>query len=150
MLQDSKVESSIADILISLSGEENNPTEESIVSLQQVQTVEFTLDKIREQVASLLTDHQELVVDSSLLRKEKSQYSQSELEKMRRERNRIHAKKTRLRKKKMIQEMETVNFFIILLLLFIILILILLLDHIKVRKRYFNPKKRKRNKRALP
>lgn len=149
MLQDSKVESSIADILISLSGEENNPTEESIVSLQQVQTVEFTLDKIREQVASLLTDHQELVVDSSLLRKEKSQYSQSELEKMRRERNRIHAKKTRLRKKKMIQEMETVNLFyyMIMLLLFIILILILLLDHIKVRKRYFNPKKRKRIKR---
>lgn len=88
-------------------------------------SAEFTLEKIREQVATLLTDHQELVVDSSLLRREKSQYSQSELEKMRRERNRIHAKKTRLRKKKMIQEMETVSFF--LLVFFIILILILLL-----------------------
>ena len=76
------------------------------------ETAEFTLEKIREQVATLLTDHQELVVDASLLRKEKSQYSQSDLEKMRRERNRIHAKKTRLRKKKMIQEMETVSFII--------------------------------------
>ena len=115
-LQESKVESSIANILISLSGEDSNSdslslerhfSDSSNVAIGE--TAEFTLEKIREQVAALLTDHQELIVDSSLLRKEKSLYSQSELEKMRRERNRIHAKKTRLRKKKMIQEMETVN-----------------------------------------
>jgi len=139
-----------------LSGEDGIPIDESMASLHEVarrsqsisiengETAEFTLEKIREQVASLLTDHSELVVDSSLLRKEKSQYSQSELEKMRRERNRIHAKKTRLRKKKMIQEMETVIiFFLLISLYYSNHYSSHLLDNIKVRERYFNIKERK-------
>jgi hypothetical protein len=44
-----------------------------------------------------------------LLAKDKSTCSTLELEMIRRERNRMHAKKTRLRKKKMIQDMETVS-----------------------------------------
>lgn len=62
------------------------------------------------QVAALLgDDEQNLEIDHELLTKDKSMCSSSELEMIRRERNRMHAKKTRLRKKKMIQEMEAVS-----------------------------------------
>ena len=44
-----------------------------------------------------------------LLLKDKRTCSTTELEMIRRERNRMHAKKTRLRKKRMIQEMEAVS-----------------------------------------
>ena len=64
------------------------------------------------QVAALLgDDEQRLEIDHELLTKDKSTCSSSELEMIRRERNRMHAKKTRLRKKKMIQEMEAVSMF---------------------------------------
>ena len=61
------------------------------------------------QVTALLGDGAGLDVDHELLTKDKSMCSTLELETIRRERNRMHAKKTRLRKKKMIQEMETVR-----------------------------------------
>ena len=62
------------------------------------------------QVAALLgDDEQNMEIDHELLTKDKSTCSSSELEMIRRERNRMHAKKTRLRKKKMIQEMEAVR-----------------------------------------
>lgn len=66
------------------------------------------LSKIRSQISSLLSDQDEF--DSSLspkLPKDRTLTS-SELDKLRRERNRLHAKKTRLRKKKMFQEMEVI------------------------------------------
>ena len=63
------------------------------------------------QVSALLGDNDYLDVDHELLMKDKSTCSTLELEMIRRERNRMHAKKTRLRKKKMIQEMEAVRVF---------------------------------------
>jgi hypothetical protein len=54
-------------------------------------------------------DDDRLDVDHELLTKDKSTCSSTELEMIRRERNRMHAKKTRLRKKRMIQEMEAVS-----------------------------------------
>jgi len=66
------------------------------------------LGRIRSQISSLLSDHDEF--DNSLspkLPKDRN-LSPSDLDKLRRERNRLHAKKTRLRKKKMFQEMEVI------------------------------------------
>ena len=66
------------------------------------------LGRIRSQISSLLSDHDEF--DNSLspkLPKDRN-LSSSDLDKLRRERNRLHAKKTRLRKKKMFQEMEVI------------------------------------------
>ena len=57
-------------------------------------------------------DEERLEVDQEverLLLKDKRTCSTTELEMIRRERNRMHAKKTRLRKKRMIQEMEAVS-----------------------------------------
>ena len=57
-------------------------------------------------------DDERLEVDQEverLLLKDKRTCSTTELEMIRRERNRMHAKKTRLRKKRMIQEMEAVS-----------------------------------------
>ena len=54
-------------------------------------------------------DDHEFDSRSDLLLKDKSLCSTAELEMIRRERNRMHAKKTRLRKKRMLSEMETVS-----------------------------------------
>ena len=57
-------------------------------------------------------DDERLEVDQEverLLLKDKRTCSTTELEMIRRERNRMHAKKTSLRKKRMIQEMEAVS-----------------------------------------
>jgi len=69
------------------------------------------LASLKVQVSALLGDNDYLDVDHELLMKDKSTCSTLELEMIRRERNRMHAKKTRLRKKKMIQEMEAVRVF---------------------------------------
>ena len=49
-------------------------------------------------------------VDRTILQKDRSSCTAQELEIIRRERNRIHAKKTRLRKKKILNQMEGVSF----------------------------------------
>lgn len=70
-----------------------------------------SIEKLKMQVSTLLGDDDKDALDlDPLLTKDKSTCSTSELEMIRRERNRMHAKKTRLKKKKMVQEMETVCF----------------------------------------
>lgn len=70
----------------------------------------ITMDALRAQVTALLNEDGDLELDQAILSqfKDKSNCSTSELDKLRRERNRMHAKKTRLRKKKMLNEMESV------------------------------------------
>ena len=73
--------------------------------------ITLSIEKLKMQVSALLGDEdcKDIMDTDPLLSKDKSTCSTSELEMIRRERNRMHAKKTRLRKKKMIQEMETVS-----------------------------------------
>lgn len=73
--------------------------------------ISLSIEKLKMQVSALLGDEdcKDIMDTDPLLSKDKSTCSTSELEMIRRERNRMHAKKTRLRKKKMIQEMETVS-----------------------------------------
>lgn len=67
-----------------------------------------TIERIKSQISATLSDDEELELNSDILGKDKAGCSTAELEMIRRERNRMHAKKTRLRKKKMLGEMETV------------------------------------------
>lgn len=82
---------------------------------QQTATSQFarsytdsTIEKIRQEVANILSGDDSLDIDTELLQKDKSACTSSELDMIRRERNRMHAKRTRLRKKKMLQELEAV------------------------------------------
>ena len=70
------------------------------------------LDKLKILINGTLSDddnEDDDYYNNDLLLKDKSLCSSSELEVIRRERNRMHAKKTRLRKKKMLSEMEAVS-----------------------------------------
>lgn len=73
--------------------------------------ISLSIEKLKMQVSALLGDDdcKDITDTDPILSKDKAACSSSELEMIRRERNRMHAKKTRLRKKKMIQEMETVS-----------------------------------------
>jgi hypothetical protein len=73
--------------------------------------ISLSIEKLKMQVSALLGDDdcKDITDTDPILSKDKATCSTSELEMIRRERNRMHAKKTRLRKKKMIQEMETVS-----------------------------------------
>jgi hypothetical protein len=73
--------------------------------------ISLSIEKLKMQVSALLGDDdcKDIADTDPILSKDKATCSTSELEMIRRERNRMHAKKTRLRKKKMIQEMETVS-----------------------------------------
>lgn len=115
-----KSEKSIANILMVLSG---NPSDGSANNLDVVdnrvvatkvnsgsisnareETMKI-LGRIRSQVSTLLVEESDFD-NSPKLPRERSLCSATELEKLRRERNRLHAKKTRLRKKKMLSELE--------------------------------------------
>lgn len=69
---------------------------------------DVSIENIRHQVALILSGDDEFNAESNITGKEKSHCSSAEIESIRRERNRMHAKKTRLRKKKMLQAMESV------------------------------------------
>ena len=71
-----------------------------------------TIEKLRQDVANILSSADHLEDDEALdyLHKDKSTCTSDELDFIRRERNRIHAKRTRLRKKKMLEEMEGVSY----------------------------------------
>eukprot|EP00571_Detonula_confervacea_P011358 CAMPEP_0172301008 /NCGR_PEP_ID=MMETSP1058-20130122/2992_1 /TAXON_ID=83371 /ORGANISM="Detonula confervacea, Strain CCMP 353" /LENGTH=468 /DNA_ID=CAMNT_0013010993 /DNA_START=72 /DNA_END=1478 /DNA_ORIENTATION=+ len=60
----------------------------------------------RESMSNLLEDLQEDGIDYALLGKDRSSCSPSELDQIRRERNRMHAKRTRDRKRIFMEEME--------------------------------------------
>lgn len=63
-------------------------------------------ERIKMQVSRELSDDDELDMERDMLRRDRSGCSPSDLDRLRRERNRMHAKKTRLRKKKMLSELE--------------------------------------------
>ena len=67
------------------------------------------VERLRFQISATLSDDEDFELNPELLLKDKTACSTAELETIRRERNRMHAKKTRLRKKKMLNEMETVS-----------------------------------------
>jgi hypothetical protein len=73
--------------------------------------VNKTLEKLKMHVSAQVSDDEDLDADQAVRIKEKSPTATAaELKKIiRRERNRMHAKKARLRKKKMIEEMESVS-----------------------------------------
>jgi hypothetical protein len=71
------------------------------------------MERIRQQVSATLSDEEELEIGSDFQLRDKTQCTTQQLETIRRERNRMHAKKTRLRKKKMLTEMETVSCFVL-------------------------------------
>ena len=117
-----KSEKSVADILMALSGTgasstDSNPDDidkfsakinDGSISSAREETMKI-LGKIRSQVSSLLVEESDIDKEASpKLPKDRSLCSASDLEKLRRERNRMHAKKTRLRKKKMLVEMERI------------------------------------------
>ena len=99
----------LADGSSSSSSSENNKEEfSSKISNAREETMKI-LGRIRSQVSSLLVEESEFDKEiSPKLPRDRSLCSASEIDKLRRERNRLHAKKTRLRKKKMLQEMETI------------------------------------------
>ena len=68
-----------------------------------------TIERLKSQISATLSDDEELEMNQDILMRDKSTCSTFELEMIRRERNRMHAKKTRLRKKKMLSEMEAVK-----------------------------------------
>lgn len=74
------------------------------------------IERIRAQIAATLSDEEELEIGSEFQLRDKTQCTTQQLETIRRERNRMHAKKTRLRKKKMLTEMEAVRVCVLLLL----------------------------------
>ena len=114
-----KSEKSVADILMALSGTgaSSNPDDidtfsakinDGSISSAREETMKI-LGKIRSQVSSLLVEESDIDKEASpKLPKDRSLCSAFDLEKLRRERNRMHAKKTRLRKKKMLAEMERI------------------------------------------
>ena len=84
----------------------------SVVSNSNSSSRSFALDtieRLKSQISATLSDEEELELNPELFSKDKALCSTAELELIRRERNRMHAKKTRLRKKKMLAEMETVS-----------------------------------------
>lgn len=109
-MNDSK--SSIASILISLgngSSKSNDEDSQNDMMKKSAQnTANCTLEKLRQYVSNLLMDSDDLDFDHDLLQKDRSSCTTAELALIRRERNRMHAKKTRLRKKKIQEEMELI------------------------------------------
>jgi hypothetical protein len=68
-----------------------------------------TMERIRQEVSNILAEEDDMDIDTELLNRDKTSCTSDELDLIRRERNRMHAKRTRLRKKKMLQEMEAVS-----------------------------------------
>lgn len=116
-LTTSDTDTSVATILISLAGAnppENDSSHQSF-DASQISShyarlyTDKTMEKLRGEMSSILADDEELDVDVELLARDRSSCTSRELELIRRERNRMHAKRTRMRKKKMLQEMESVR-----------------------------------------
>lgn len=125
-------DTSVASILMSLGGgggpgdaatsDISSSLPDMVVSTDEVQgsaplstsskdLIAATIEKLRSQISAEISDDDEVDVEGSLelLKKNKAGCTPSELEKIRRERNRLHARNTRQRKKKMMFEMESVR-----------------------------------------
>lgn len=114
------VDTTVADILMTLSSQEKSSSADKIgindddddekhsnSSKTRSNTQMKSLDQICAHVMKELVDDNDIQADLELLNKDKTACTSEELESIRRERNRLHAKKTRLRKKLMLQEMES-------------------------------------------
>lgn len=118
-LNSSASESIVATILMSLSGIEKPAIVESAACLDDsgdsFSMPSYKVDgresfeKKETEISSFDKDNKDTTELDVLLSKDKSNCSSLELDVRRREKNRVHAKKTRLRKKKMTQEMEGVS-----------------------------------------
>eukprot|EP00607_Mallomonas_marina_P009533 CAMPEP_0182418472 /NCGR_PEP_ID=MMETSP1167-20130531/2894_1 /TAXON_ID=2988 /ORGANISM="Mallomonas Sp, Strain CCMP3275" /LENGTH=266 /DNA_ID=CAMNT_0024592691 /DNA_START=29 /DNA_END=826 /DNA_ORIENTATION=+ len=110
------LKTSVDDILLNMSDQscsETHDTSDENSSVEFVAQDTISLTNMMSGVVKSLTENDDYTTspecDSTYLHslpKDKTELSTEQLETMRRERSRIHAKKTRLRKKKMIQEME--------------------------------------------
>jgi hypothetical protein len=131
-LEEYEPDSTVASILMSLSsGPSTEPSCESKTTEHQQNTLPSVvpgqseasaeaktfaaqaMERIRQQISATLSDEEELEIGSDFQLRDKTQCTTQQLETIRRERNRMHAKKTRLRKKKMLTEMETVSVFVL-------------------------------------
>eukprot|EP01041_Mallomonas_annulata_P002836 gene2836-5577_t len=118
------VDTTVADILMTLSSRDDKTNENSLSDGNTDTNTESvvdgsdefqknnelkSLDQICQHVMNELVDDEkdDIKADLELLNKDKSACTSQELDAVRRERNRLHAKKTRLRKKIMLAEMET-------------------------------------------
>ena len=124
------VESNVAEILLVLAGKSplnmtnknNNSSSNSILDhfndddtliindpLSVASSSHELCERIKMHVSKELSDDEDLDLDfdHALMTKDRSSCTPSDLDRIRRERNRKHAKKTRMRKKKMLQELET-------------------------------------------
>lgn len=116
-LTTSDTDTSVASILISLAGANppDNDNSQQTFDASQISNqharlyTDKTLEKLRGEMSSILADDEEFDVDFELLTRDRSSCTSRELDLIRRERNRMHAKRTRMRKKKMLQEMESVR-----------------------------------------
>jgi hypothetical protein len=114
-LKGAMIESSMANILMAIAG---------VVPVQEVPAAPFedevdtkkdvnkTLELLRMHVSAQVSDDEEMDADDQAMQIKERTPGASALEVkkiLRRERNRMHAKKARLRKKKLIEEMEEVS-----------------------------------------
>jgi hypothetical protein len=96
----------------SMTSSHNNYSSTTTTATSSSSLRDDNLDKLKILINGTLSDddnEDDDYYNNDLLLKDKSLCSSSELEVIRRERNRMHAKKTRLRKKKMLSEMEAVS-----------------------------------------
>lgn len=103
------LDSTVAGILISLSSQispSDSISADTSILEKNSSSATATFDQIKSLIAQEISDTEEIDEEIENLKMDKTQYSTEELETIRRERNRIHAKKTRLRKKKMMKEIE--------------------------------------------
>ena len=92
--------------------DETQREQDDIASKNYARTcAERTIEQIRLEVSKILAGQgsDDAEIDLDLIQRDRSSCTSQELDMMRRERNRMHAKRTRLKKKKMLQEMEAVS-----------------------------------------
>jgi hypothetical protein len=94
------------------SGDKESDVERSEETRSNTPPTAFTIEKLKLDISNLLSDDDEIdnALNNTLLTKDRSLCSSNELLSIRRERNKLHAKRTRIRKKLMLQEMESVSF----------------------------------------
>jgi molecular chaperone GrpE (heat shock protein) len=75
-----------------------------------VKVENFNIDILKNDVGTECLNDQDKELEQQLLTKDRSNCSRAELQRIRREKNRMHARKARFRKKKILEEMLSVSF----------------------------------------
>jgi hypothetical protein len=110
-------DTSVASILMTLAGSSSNTSDESSsVGADQDLRFDESINSVKDYLSEIYSNSMNFSIDDfsediddsdrALLSKDRSSCTTQDLEMIRRERNRIHAKKTRLRKKRVLQQME--------------------------------------------